>query len=47
MDIDMMPGFRLTWNYNKHIEPEAKYSSWTVTKQFVRYNLLKEITIKF
>ena len=38
MDLDMMPGFRLTWNYNKQLKPEAKYSSWEKTKQFVRYN---------
>ena len=24
MSLDMMPGFRLTWKYNKHIQPEAK-----------------------
>merc|ERR1712012_812631 len=36
IDLDMMPGFRLTWNYNKHIEPVADYSSLTLTKQFVR-----------
>ena len=47
MDLDMMPGFRLTWNYNKHVEPETGYGSRTVTKQFVRYNLLKELTLKF
>ena len=36
MDLDLMPGFTLTWNYNKLKEPEAKYSNDTVTKQFVR-----------
>ena len=27
MKLDMMPGFRLTWYYNKQVEPEAKYSN--------------------
>ena len=36
MNLDMMPGFRLTWNYNKHVEPEDTFSSETATKQFVR-----------
>ena len=22
LDMDMMPGFRLSWNYNKHLEPD-------------------------
>ena len=38
-DLDMMPGFRLTWNYSKHLKPEDKYSSLTLTKQFVRFSL--------
>jgi len=36
MDPDMMPGFRLTWNYNRNIEPVDIYSNLTKTKQFVR-----------
>ena len=36
MDLDMMPGFTLTWNYDKHIEPKESFSSQTVTKQFAR-----------
>ena len=46
-NLDTMPGFRLTWNYNKHVELEDKYSSRTVTIQFVKYNLLKERDICF
>ena len=41
-NLDIMPGFRLTWNYNKHVEPVAKYRSKVKNKQFVRYNFLKE-----
>ena len=44
MDLDIMPGFRLTWNYNKHVEPEDEFGSRTNSKQFVRYNLLKKRT---
>ena len=29
MDLDMMPGFRFTWHYNKHVEPENIYSRYT------------------
>ena len=44
MDLDMMPGFIFTWNYNKHVEPENIYSRYIYgskepTKQFVRYTL--------
>ena len=39
MDLDMMPGFRLTWNYNKHVEAENTYSKSDRTKEFVRYIL--------
>ena len=39
MKLDMMPGFRLTWNYNNvKLMPEPKYSNENKTKQFVRYN---------
>ena len=41
MDLDRMPGFRLTWRYNKGIEPDDAYTKLAITKQFVRYNLLK------
>ena len=37
MDFDMMPGFRFSWNYNKHLEQEAKYINDDRTKEFVRY----------
>ena len=36
MDLDLMPGFRFTWKYDKHVKPEAKYSDEDKTKQFVR-----------
>ena len=36
VDLDMMPGFKLTWYYGTHIEPKESFSSETVTKQFVR-----------
>ena len=39
MDLDMMPGFRFTWNYNKYVEPENIYSTYgseEPSKQFVR-----------
>ena len=36
MNLEMMPGFRLTWYYNKQVEPEAKYSNDDTTKEFVR-----------
>ena len=42
MKLDVMPGFRLTWNYNKHVQPEAKYRKKVKTKEFVKwakYNL--------
>ena len=26
MDLDVMPGFRFTWNYDKNVEPWTKYS---------------------
>ena len=40
MKLDMMPGFRFTWNYNKHMQPEAKYRNDVVTKEFVKYEKL-------
>ena len=36
MDLDVMPGFRLTWNHNKHVEPEDRFSNQIKSKQFVR-----------
>ena len=36
LELDMMPGFRFTWNYDKQ-EQWSKYSNNEVTKQFVRY----------
>ena len=32
MKLDLMPGFRLMWNYNKKVIPEAKFDN----EQFVR-----------
>ena len=37
LDLDIMPGFRMTWNYNEHLEPEHFYSEEELTKYFVRY----------
>ena len=37
MDLDIMPGFRLTWNYNRYVELLSKYSNEKNTEQFVRY----------
>ena len=36
IEFDYMPGFRLTWKYNKQVEPENTYSNRIDTKQFVR-----------
>ena len=36
MKLDMMPGFRCTWNYEKHMQPEAKYRNKPKTKEFVK-----------
>ena len=36
IEFDFMPGFRLTWKYNKHVELENTYSNRIDTKQFVR-----------
>ena len=36
MNLEMLPGFRLTWYYNKQVEAEAKYSNDDTTKEFVR-----------
>ena len=41
LDLDMMPGFRFTWNYMKHVEPWAKFSNHKLIKQFVRYIFYK------
>ena len=37
MKIHMMPGFTLSWKYDKHVELVAKYSDEDNMKQFVRY----------
>ena len=37
MKLDMMPGFRFTWNYDKHLEPEAYYRNEVKTTEFVKY----------
>ena len=36
MKLDLMPGFRFTWSYDKQIEQEAKYVNDGITKEFVR-----------
>jgi len=38
IDMDEMPGFRLTWNLSSsyNIEPDAKYSSDDTNELFVR-----------
>ena len=36
LKLEMMLGFRLTWNYNEHVEPKDTFSSLTKTKQFAR-----------
>ena len=45
VDLDMMPGFRLTWKYSKQLEPHSKYLNTTYlpwmnynskNKQFIR-----------
>ena len=37
MKLDMMPGFRFTWNYDKVIQPEARYSTYYANMEFVRF----------
>ena len=37
MNLHMMPGFTLSWKYDKHVEPVAIYSDEDNMKQFVRY----------
>ena len=45
IELDIMPGFRLTWNYDQILEPQNEYSSMPQneyssdinTKHFVRY----------
>ena len=36
MKLDLMPGFRFTWNYNKLIEQDATFIIDGTTKEFVR-----------
>ena len=38
MNLDMIPGFRLTWNYDKQLEPMAIFSNEAITNEFVRYD---------
>ena len=45
LDLDIMPGFRFTWNYTKHVKPIAKYSKNVLTKQFVRQIFLKRLVL--
>ena len=41
MTLPRMPGFTLTWNYDKQLEPMAIFSNDEITKEFVRYDQLK------
>ena len=41
MTLPRMPGFTLTWNYDKQLEPMAIFSNDAITKEFVRYDQLK------
>ena len=36
LNFESMPGFKFTWNYNKPLEPDSKYSNDDLTKEFVR-----------
>ena len=36
VDLDLMPGFTLTWKYKEMIEPNPKFSNDGKTKLFVR-----------
>ena len=42
LDMDLMPGFRLSWNYNKHLEPDRNlydsilYNDDATNDEFVR-----------
>ena len=36
MELEMVPGFSLTWKYNKNVEPESKFSDEVGNKEFVR-----------
>ena len=41
IELDTMPGFRLTWNYDQLVGPGLnEYSSFSNTKNFVRYLLV-------
>ena len=35
LDLDVMPGFELTWHYTKHVENNPKYTD--ENKDFIRY----------
>ena len=36
MNIDLMPGFRLKWNYDSNMKAEDKYSNEVKSKYFAR-----------
>ena len=40
IDLDMMPGFRFTWNYTRVVDPKSIYSNQDKNKQFVRCSYL-------
>ena len=37
MKLKMMPGFGLSWNYNRELEPEARYIKDDTNKEFARW----------
>ena len=37
MNLDVMPGFKVSWNYNKDITPWPENSNYGTTREFVRY----------
>ena len=36
LELEQMPGFRVTWNFNKRVDSESKYRNDEITKQYVR-----------
>ena len=36
LDLELMPGFRLLWNYNKPLDPDPKYRDEYTNKLFAR-----------
>ena len=42
LNLNLMPGFKLTWNYNRKVDQEAKYSDDFTTKEFARYKRISQ-----